>query len=346
MNRSDDINELVEALAKAQSEFKPVLKQNENPQYHSKYADLATLIEATQPALVKHGLVCVQDVGCIVETSTTIIETMLAHVSGQFISATLHLPATMRERFDAQSVGSSQTYGRRYAMQAILGVAAEVDDDGTDAVGGGSKAAAKAEGERQLAHYKERIAQQVKGKKLEFHKEMLGDMEMVVFHDSDTLAIMLENGLKDLTLFSDQLKARVMPDDPENKEKCKAIADRLGVTLHGVTPSAPMAAPPANIPPADAPPHRIGSAQELTKGKKTWLAVKWDGHDYSVWDAALWPAIVASIGQSADFEWKGNVVNGKEYRNILKIKKLGNREYDEHGEPIRTPEDGKQVSLY
>ena len=85
---------------------------------------------------------------------------MLAHTSGEWISETLHLPATMRDRFDAQSVGSSQTYGRRYAMQAILGVAAEIDDDATAAVGNGSAKAAAEVADKRIAEMKARMAEQ------------------------------------------------------------------------------------------------------------------------------------------------------------------------------------------
>jgi hypothetical protein len=160
MQRSDSIRELVAALAKARQNFKPIHKEMENPQYRSKYADLSAIIEATQQSLNANGLVVIQGVDCTVEASTTIIETMLAHTSGEWISETLHLPATMRDRFDAQSVGSSQTYGRRYAMQAILGVAAEIDDDATAAVGNGSAKAAAEVADKRIAEMKARMAEQ------------------------------------------------------------------------------------------------------------------------------------------------------------------------------------------
>jgi ERF superfamily len=144
MTRSEQINELVAALVKAQSKFEPVIKETSNPAFRSLYADLPTIIKATQPALNSEGLVLIQGVECVLESHATMITTLLAHTSGQWISDELHLPATMRDRFDAQAVGSSQTYGRRYAMQAMLGVAGDVDDDANAAVGVGTKEAAQA----------------------------------------------------------------------------------------------------------------------------------------------------------------------------------------------------------
>lgn len=152
---TDVIGELVTALAKAQLEFKPVLKKDTNPAYHAKYSDLSTLIAATQVPLAKNGLVVMQmgrsEFGED-EAKMLTVTTVLAHSSGQWISTDLTLPAIMRDRFDAQSVGSAFSYGRRYSMQAILGIAAEnSDDDGNAASGVGSKQAASAVAKTKLA---------------------------------------------------------------------------------------------------------------------------------------------------------------------------------------------------
>jgi hypothetical protein len=158
MQRSENINELIAALAKAQAAYKPIKKEVENPYFKSKYADLSAIIEATQPALNANGLVLTQLVRCQAELAITEIESILFHSSGQFISEILHLPAGKQDKFDPQSIGSSQTYGRRYAMQAILGVAAEPDDDGNAASNKGSKEAAQAVGASKVEEIKQKIA--------------------------------------------------------------------------------------------------------------------------------------------------------------------------------------------
>lgn len=55
---------------------------------------------------------------------------MILHESGQFFFGdTLVLPAESFGKFNAQTVGSAITYGRRYSLSAILGIASENDDD-------------------------------------------------------------------------------------------------------------------------------------------------------------------------------------------------------------------------
>lgn len=175
---SPSIAELVTALAKAQLEFKPILKKEANPAFHSKYSDLSTVIAATQPALAKNGLVVMQMTRSEFrddDAKMLTITTMLAHGSGQWISTDLTLPAMMRERFDSQAVGSAMTYGRRYGLQAILGVAAD-DDDGNKAAGIGTKEDVKA----------------VVGKKL---KEMAGGEPITIIPWKEGLLALTGNGL-------------------------------------------------------------------------------------------------------------------------------------------------------
>ncbi len=127
MNKSDGINELAAALVKAHAEIKGVVKSATNPFFKSKYADLASVVDAVKAPLLKHGIVIVQGVQDAEEGVA--VETMLLHTSGQWISSTLRLPASKQ---DAQGYGSACTYGRRYGLQAICGLPAE-DDDGNAA---------------------------------------------------------------------------------------------------------------------------------------------------------------------------------------------------------------------
>jgi hypothetical protein len=176
---SSSIAELVTALAKAQLMFKPIHKKDTNPAYHAKYSGLPTVIAATQTALAENGLVVMQLTRSQFgedDAKMITITTMLAHSSGQWIATDLTLPAMMRERFDSQAVGSAVTYGRRYGLQAILGVAADEDDDGNKAAGIGSKEAVK----------------EVIGKKL---KEMAGNEPVTIVDWKEGILALTGNGL-------------------------------------------------------------------------------------------------------------------------------------------------------
>lgn len=148
---SATIGKLAEALAKAQANFDPVLKDSENPAFRSKYADLATVIEATRKHLSAQGIAIIQMPHARLdsEESTLRLTTIMVHSSGEWIHSELSLPAMMRERLDSQTVGSAITYARRYALSAMTGVAQQ-DDDGNAATGIGSKEAAQEVAKRKI----------------------------------------------------------------------------------------------------------------------------------------------------------------------------------------------------
>lgn len=113
---------LIKALI--QCEFPPILKGKTNPHYKSKYADLESVNDAIKPVLAKNGLCIVQVTG-IDETGRTRLCTTLYHESGECLESWCLLPDVT----DPQKIGSALTYYRRYAICAMLNLAAE-DDDG------------------------------------------------------------------------------------------------------------------------------------------------------------------------------------------------------------------------
>lgn len=127
------------AMAAAFGEIEAATKSANNPHFKSKYADIATVIDAVKPALVKHGLFFTQHP----EPSErgVCIETMLHHASGESISlGKLFVPANKQ---DAQGFGSALTYARRYALVTAFGVPTE-DDDGNAAAKGSAAQPAQA----------------------------------------------------------------------------------------------------------------------------------------------------------------------------------------------------------
>jgi hypothetical protein len=130
MDKSDTIIELAKALAKAQGQIKPAVKDSENPHFRSKYADLSSVWEACRKPLTDNGLSVVQMPVDAPTPGSVALTTLLLHISGEFISSTVSAPLTKQ---DAQGIGSALTYLRRYALSAIIGVVADDDDDGNAA---------------------------------------------------------------------------------------------------------------------------------------------------------------------------------------------------------------------
>ena len=130
MNKSESIKELATALAKAQGSIKGAIKDSSNPFFKSKYADLASVVEAIRSAFAANGLSYIQTVEPS-QADEVRVETMILHSSGEWISCgVLALPVS---KVDAQGYGSALTYARRYSLSAAVGIAPE-DDDGNAAV--------------------------------------------------------------------------------------------------------------------------------------------------------------------------------------------------------------------
>lgn len=130
MGKSKDINELAAALSKAQGQCKAVKKSGSNPFLKSEYVTLDDIINAIRKPLADNGLAYAQ----LLHGSNGAIKlsTLLMHESGQWIKSTVVVESGgERQGINAiQALGSSITYMKRYALSAMLGIAAEVDDDG------------------------------------------------------------------------------------------------------------------------------------------------------------------------------------------------------------------------
>ena len=120
---------LSQALVKAQAAMNHAAKDAKNPHFKSAYSSLASVIDAVRPALSVNGLAFVQKLHTA--DGGISVETVLIHESGEELSCgILFIPATKQ---DAQGFGSAISYGKRYSLQAALGIASE-DDDGQAAV--------------------------------------------------------------------------------------------------------------------------------------------------------------------------------------------------------------------
>ena len=121
--KSPEIDKLAAALAKAQSELEGAKKESVNPFFKSSYADLHAVIKSAFPHLSKYGLSVSQ--GNEIVPGAVCVTTLLMHSSGQWLRSKVKLPLS---KVDAQGVGAAITYGRRYGLSAIAGIA-QFDDD-------------------------------------------------------------------------------------------------------------------------------------------------------------------------------------------------------------------------
>ena len=121
--KSDKVDKLAGALAKAQGEMDGAASKSSNPFFKSSYADLHTVIKSSFPYLSKHGLAVSQ--GNEIIPNAICVTTTLMHASGQWLRSKVKLPLS---KVDAQGVGAAITYGRRYGLSAMVGVA-QYDDD-------------------------------------------------------------------------------------------------------------------------------------------------------------------------------------------------------------------------
>lgn len=138
MNKSESINELAAALAKAQGEFQEIEKKStvkvatkSGGTYEFHYADLSEIINKTKKALSSNGLSFCQDQFFTGITSGLLIgvETTVMHSSGQWFSVRVEIP----EKYSTmQTLGSALTYARRYCLNLALGVSSEEDTDAND----------------------------------------------------------------------------------------------------------------------------------------------------------------------------------------------------------------------
>ena len=125
MRTSDSIKELATALSKAQGAMAGAKKESDNPAFGSKYADLASIVDAIKKPLADNGLSYVQ-APCTNDKDEVGCETRLMHSSGEWIHAESYFMPVAKA--NAHGFGSILTYSRRYALAAVCGIAPEDDD--------------------------------------------------------------------------------------------------------------------------------------------------------------------------------------------------------------------------
>jgi hypothetical protein len=138
MQKPLEINDLAQALSKAQGSMKPAEKTGFNTHRKYNYVELSGIVDAARKPLADNGLAVTQTFEDS-ENSEPILITRLMHTSGQYIESKLRLLPVL----DYHALGSACTYSRKYALAALLGIVAEGEDDDGEAAMPDPKKAAK-----------------------------------------------------------------------------------------------------------------------------------------------------------------------------------------------------------
>jgi hypothetical protein len=127
--RSDKQAALHSALARAQAAFPPIDRnRSQEKPYRFSWASWDHVLELLRAPLADNGLAFTQPFD--VDEGMLILRTLLVHADGGVLES--RIPLNTSGLTDQQK-GSHITYMKRYAGCALLGVAAEEDDDGTAA---------------------------------------------------------------------------------------------------------------------------------------------------------------------------------------------------------------------
>lgn len=133
MFSGENKRELIKAFVQAQNKFE-VPKRSKTAKvqtrsggnYEYKYSTLDELIAATRPALSEFGLACFNNV---VMPGGNVVTVSCVLVHGESGESHESEPLIFQVDGSPQATGAAITYGRRYSMSAMLGVAAEDDTD-------------------------------------------------------------------------------------------------------------------------------------------------------------------------------------------------------------------------
>lgn len=125
-----DEKTIFERLLAAQKEITAIPKEQTNPHFDHKYADVNAILKIIKPVLNKHGLLLMQTLthidGKAAITTTVMCETGKIEATAPIPEPPTPVPGKRGNTF--QDMGSAFTYWRRYALAAMFALEAEDDD--------------------------------------------------------------------------------------------------------------------------------------------------------------------------------------------------------------------------
>ena len=120
----------MQKLFNIQKKVKAIKKDSNNPFFKSKYFDINSLLAEIKPLLNEEGLIVMQPLEVIGESSALKTIVIDAETGKTIVESSVILPSNI----DPQKMGSAITYFRRYSLQSLFLLEAE-DDDANIATG-------------------------------------------------------------------------------------------------------------------------------------------------------------------------------------------------------------------
>lgn len=122
------MKEITKALLKAQGEFTKINKDGKNDHFGNTYASLPKVLSIVLPILRNNDILLT--ISTVQKEEKNYTHVRLVHVeSGEILESFLPILNIS----DSQKMGSCITYNQRYGLLPLLGIAADIDDDGNKA---------------------------------------------------------------------------------------------------------------------------------------------------------------------------------------------------------------------
>ena len=117
------MNNLIQALLKAQTEITHALQDSKNSFYKQGYASLEQVINTVKEPLNKNGIYFQQNSS--LNEHGAVCETIFYGHDAQLSAGQVFVPA---DKHDPQAFGSALTYSRRYSLSMACGISSTDDD--------------------------------------------------------------------------------------------------------------------------------------------------------------------------------------------------------------------------
>jgi prolyl-tRNA synthetase len=122
---SDSVLSIYSSLLKAQKEIQHAHNDSKNPHFKSKYASLASVLDAVKPHLNNNGIIIIQSPS--VDAPEYLKTTLIHAQTKEEIFSLVRINSSKQN--DAHAYGSALTYAKRQGLMCLCAISSQDDDD-------------------------------------------------------------------------------------------------------------------------------------------------------------------------------------------------------------------------